>query len=104
MFHNAPISSAAGGGRLTLETAYAIGLASSRGGDEPISARQGTSGVQVYRVCCCHRLSGRISAQQEGGLMLTVQVPVRLTVEHLMAVIKQLLPAELHEFMQQLAA
>jgi hypothetical protein len=36
--------------------------------------------------------------------MLTVQVPVRLTVEHLMAVIKQLLPAELHEFMQQLAA
>ena len=36
--------------------------------------------------------------------MPTVQVPVQLTVEHLMAVVKQLSPAELHEFMQQLAA
>jgi hypothetical protein len=36
--------------------------------------------------------------------MPTVQVPVELTVEHLMAVVKQLSPAELHEFMQQLAA
>ena len=36
--------------------------------------------------------------------MPTIQVPVQLTVEHLMAVVKQLSPAELHEFMQQLAA
>jgi hypothetical protein len=36
--------------------------------------------------------------------MPTVQVPVELTVEHLMAVVKQLSPAELHEFMQQLDA
>jgi hypothetical protein len=36
--------------------------------------------------------------------MPTVQVPIQLTVEHLMAAIKQLSPAELHEFMQQLAA
>ena len=46
---------------------------------------------------------GRISAQKEGCLIPTVQVPVPLTAL-LMAVIKQLLPAELHEFMQQLAA
>jgi hypothetical protein len=36
--------------------------------------------------------------------MPTVQVPVQLTVNHLMTAIKQLSPAELHEFMQQLAA
>jgi hypothetical protein len=36
--------------------------------------------------------------------MPTVQVPVELTVEHLMAVVKQLSPAELHEFRQQLSA
>ena len=35
--------------------------------------------------------------------MPTVQVPVQLTVDHLMMAIKQLSPAELHEFMQQLA-
>ena len=36
--------------------------------------------------------------------MPTVQVPVQLTVDHLMTAIKQLSPAELHEFMQQLTA
>jgi hypothetical protein len=36
--------------------------------------------------------------------MPTVQVPVQLTVDHLMIAIKQLSSAELHEFMQQLAA
>ena len=36
--------------------------------------------------------------------MPTVQVPAQLTVDHLMMAIKQLSPAELHEFMQQLAA
>jgi hypothetical protein len=36
--------------------------------------------------------------------MPTVQVPAQLTVEHLMTAIKQLSPAELYEFMQQLAA
>jgi hypothetical protein len=36
--------------------------------------------------------------------MPTVQVPVQLTVDHLMTAIKQLSPAELHEFMQQFAA
>jgi hypothetical protein len=36
--------------------------------------------------------------------MPTVEVPVPLTVALLMAVIKQLLPAELRAFMQQLAA
>ena len=36
--------------------------------------------------------------------MPTVQVPAQLTVGHLMMAIKQLSPAELHEFMQQLAA
>jgi hypothetical protein len=33
-----------------------------------------------------------------------VQVPAQLTVEHLMAAIKQLSPIELHEFTQQLTA
>lgn len=36
--------------------------------------------------------------------MPTVQVPVQLTVEHLMVAAKQLSPVELREFMQQLAA
>jgi hypothetical protein len=36
--------------------------------------------------------------------MPTVQVPAQLTVDHLMTAIKQLSPAELHEFMQQLTA
>jgi uncharacterized protein (DUF2236 family) len=36
--------------------------------------------------------------------MPTVQVPARLTVEHLMAAVKQLSPAEWREFQQQLAA
>jgi len=36
--------------------------------------------------------------------MPTVQVPVQLSVEHLMTAIKQLSPVELHEFMQQLTA
>ena len=36
--------------------------------------------------------------------MPTVQVPVQLTVDHLMMAIKQLSPAELYELMQQLAA
>ena len=36
--------------------------------------------------------------------MPTVQVPVQLTMEHLIAAVKQLSPAELHEFTQQLAA
>jgi hypothetical protein len=36
--------------------------------------------------------------------MPTVEVPVQLTVDHLMTAIKQLSSAELHEFMQQLAA
>jgi hypothetical protein len=36
--------------------------------------------------------------------MPIVQVPAQLTVEHLMAAIKQLSPIELHEFTQQLAA
>ncbi len=35
--------------------------------------------------------------------MPTVQVPAQLTVEHLMAAVKQLSPSELHEFMQQVA-
>jgi hypothetical protein len=35
--------------------------------------------------------------------MPIVQVPAQLTVEHLMVAVKQLSPAELHEFMQQLA-
>jgi hypothetical protein len=33
-----------------------------------------------------------------------VQVPAQLTVEHLMAAVKQLSPTEWHEFQQQLAA
>jgi hypothetical protein len=36
--------------------------------------------------------------------MPTVEVPVQLTVEHLMTAIKQLSPADLRELMQQLAA
>ena len=36
--------------------------------------------------------------------MPTVQVPAQLTVDHLMTAIKQLSPAELHEFMQQFTA
>ena len=36
--------------------------------------------------------------------MPTVQVPAQLTVEHLMAAVKQLSPSELREFMQQVAA
>jgi len=36
--------------------------------------------------------------------MPTVQVPAHLTVEHLMAAVKQLSPTEWHEFRQQLAA
>ena len=36
--------------------------------------------------------------------MPTVQVPVQLTVEHLMAAAKQLSPVELREFIQHLAA
>ena len=36
--------------------------------------------------------------------MPIVQVPAQLTVEHLMAAIKQLSPIELHEFTQQLTA
>ena len=36
--------------------------------------------------------------------MPTVQVPVQLTVDHLMTAIKQLSPAELYEFLQQFAA
>lgn len=36
--------------------------------------------------------------------MPTIQVPAQLTVEHLMAAVKQLSPAELQEFTQQLAA
>src|SRR5512134_3465359 len=35
--------------------------------------------------------------------MPTVQAPVQLTVDHLLAAVKQLSPAELHTFMQQLA-
>jgi hypothetical protein len=35
--------------------------------------------------------------------MPTVEVPVQLTVDHLLTAIKQLSPVELHEFMQQLA-
>ena len=35
--------------------------------------------------------------------MPTVHVPAQLTVEHLMAAVKQLSPSELHEFMQQVA-
>jgi hypothetical protein len=35
--------------------------------------------------------------------MPTVQVPAQLTVEHLIAAVKQLSPTELREFMQQLA-
>jgi hypothetical protein len=37
-------------------------------------------------------------------IMPTVLVPAQLTVEHLMAAIKQLSPAELHEFAQHFAA
>ena len=59
-------SSAYGGGRLTLETAYATGLASSRGGYKPISTSKGASWTQAYRACCFPRPSGRISAQEEG--------------------------------------
>jgi hypothetical protein len=36
--------------------------------------------------------------------MPTIEIPVQLTVDHLMTAIKQLSPAELHELMQQLAA
>jgi len=36
--------------------------------------------------------------------MPTVQVPAQLTVEHLLAAVKQLSPAELREFVQQLTA
>jgi hypothetical protein len=36
--------------------------------------------------------------------MPTVQVPAQLTVEHLMAAVKQLSPAELGEFLRQLTA
>ena len=36
--------------------------------------------------------------------MPTVEVPVQLTVDHLMTAVKQLSPAELHEFIQQLTA
>ena len=36
--------------------------------------------------------------------MPTLQVPAHLTVEHLMAAVKQLSPTEWHEFQQQLAA
>ena len=36
--------------------------------------------------------------------MPTVQVPAQLTVEHLMAAVKQLSPGEVREFMQQVAA
>ena len=36
--------------------------------------------------------------------MPTVQVPAQLTVEHLMAAVKQFSPDELHEFKQQFAA
>lgn len=36
--------------------------------------------------------------------MPTVLVPAQLTVEHLMAAVKQLSPAELHAFVQQFAA
>ena len=36
--------------------------------------------------------------------MPTIEVPVQLTVDHLMTAIKQLSPAELYEFMQQLVA
>jgi hypothetical protein len=35
--------------------------------------------------------------------MPTVQAPVQLTVDHLLAAVKQLSPAELYTFMQQLA-
>ena len=98
------LSSSAYGGRLTLETAYATGLASSRAGYEPIATSKAASWTQAYRACCFPRPSDRISAQTEGYLIPTVQVPVPLTVALLMAVIKQLLPAELHAFMQQLAA
>jgi hypothetical protein len=35
--------------------------------------------------------------------MPTVQAPVQLTVDHLLSAVKQLSPAELHTFMQQLA-
>jgi len=36
--------------------------------------------------------------------MPTVQIPVQLTVKHLMAAVKQLSPIELHEFIRQFAA
>src|SRR5438093_9433528 len=36
--------------------------------------------------------------------MPTVEVPVQLTVDHLITAVKQLSSAELHEFMQQLTA
>lgn len=36
--------------------------------------------------------------------MPTVEVPVQLTIDHLMTAIKQLSSAELHEFIQQLTA
>jgi hypothetical protein len=35
--------------------------------------------------------------------MPTIQVPAQLTVEHLMAAVKQLSPSELQEFMEQVA-
>jgi hypothetical protein len=42
--------------------------------------------------------------EQEGGsAMPTVQVPAQLTVEHLMAAVKQFSPDELHEFKRQFA-
>ena len=79
VFHKAPIWLFRMRWRLTLETAYATGLASSRGGYEPISTREGASGMQAYRACCFRRPSGRISAQKEGCLIPTAQVPVQLT-------------------------
>lgn len=36
--------------------------------------------------------------------MPTVEVPVQLTVDHLITAVKQLSSAELHKFLQQLAA
>ena len=40
----------------------------------------------------------KLSRKEGGNAMPTVQVPAQLTVEHLMAAVKQFSPDELHEF------
>jgi hypothetical protein len=58
------------------------------------------------RLALAASISPRVeySLSEEGWIMPIVQVPAQLTVEHLMAAIKQLSPIELHEFTQQLTA